>query len=82
MSINATDLFISYASVDRERVLSLVDALEGLGLSVWIDRSGIAGGTAYGAEIAQASRDARAIALMCSSASFTSRNVRQEIMLG
>ena len=33
-----SDLFVSYASADRERVGALVQRLEQLGFSVWWDR--------------------------------------------
>jgi hypothetical protein len=80
-TITAPDVFISYASANRERVFAIADAFEQRGLTIWIDRTGIAGGTAYGAEIAAALRDAKAVALMCSAVSLASKNVRQEIML-
>ena len=75
------ELFISYASADRDRVFALVERLRETGLSIWIDTSGIAGGTAYGTEIASALKEAGAVVLMCSEASLASKNVRQEIML-
>jgi predicted ATPase len=74
-------LFVSYASVDRERTLEIAAAVRAHGLDVWIDQAGIAGGTAYGAEIANALRDAEAVVLIASDASLASKNVRQEIML-
>ncbi len=72
---------MSYASADRERVLEIVERFEQLGLSIWIDRSGIAGGASYGAEIVDAIQHAKSVALMSSASSLTSKNVRQEIML-
>src|SRR3954447_23970140 len=72
-------LFISYASADRERVLPVVDALEGAGVAVWIDREGIHGGANYGREIAEAIKGAAALVLMASGMSLASRNVKQEI---
>ncbi len=53
-------LFVSYASVDRARMLEVVDAVRAQGIEVWIDQTGIAGGAAYGTEIASALRDADA----------------------
>ena len=32
------EVFISYASEDRERILDLVEQLRGAGVSVWIDQ--------------------------------------------
>jgi predicted ATPase len=74
-------LFVSYASIDRPQVLSIVGALREAGLDLWVDQAGIAGGAAYGTEIASAIQGSAAVALMCSTASLESRNVRQEIML-
>ncbi len=73
--------FVSYASVDRARVLAVAGALDAAGIPLWIDQAGIAGGAAYGAEIAAAVQASATVALMCSAASLASRNVRQEIML-
>ncbi len=75
-------VFVSYASVDRERVLPVVERLEAAGVSVWIDREAIHGGANYALEIAEAIEGAAALLLMCSPASLASRNVKQEIALG
>ena len=74
-------VFVSYASVDRARVLAVAGALDSASVPLWIDQAGIAGGAAYGAEIAAAVHASAIVALMCSAASLASRNVRQEIML-
>lgn len=74
-------LFVSYASGDRARTLEIVEAVRAQGIEVWIDQAGIAGGAAYGTEIANALRDAEAVLLIASDASLASKNVRQEIML-
>jgi predicted ATPase len=74
-------LFVSYASGDRARTLEVVEVVRAQGIDVWIDQAGIAGGAAYGAEIANALRDAEAVLLIASDASLASKNVRQEIML-
>jgi len=78
----AMDVFVSYASRDRERVLPIIERLEAAGVKVWIDREGISGGASYALEIAEAIEQARAILLMCSETSLASRNVKQEIALG
>jgi hypothetical protein len=74
-------LFVSYASGDRARTLEIVEVVRAQGIEVWIDQAGIAGGAAYGTEIANALRDAEAVLLIASDASLASKNVRQEIML-
>ncbi|MGD9714909.1 MAG: toll/interleukin-1 receptor domain-containing protein, partial [Thermomicrobiales bacterium] len=74
-------VFVSCASVNRERVITVVDTLEAHGVSTWFDRSDIPGGTSYGPEIVSGIKNATAIVLMCSEAALASRNVRQEIQL-
>ena len=79
---NAPYVFVSYSSVDRERVLPLVDRLEAAGVKTWIDREGIHGGENYGQIITAAIKDAAVIMVMASDAALASRNVRQELALG
>ena len=74
-------VFVSYASVDRGRVLSVVSILQHSGLAVWMDLEDIGGGASYGPEIVSGIKGADAILLMCSAAALASRNVRQEIQL-
>jgi predicted ATPase len=74
-------LFISYAAADRQRALAIADALEDVGVSVWIDRRGLAGGDLWATEITAAIRSCRALVLVCTAASVRSRNVRQEVQL-
>jgi len=81
-SNQSPDLFVSYASRDRDRVLPIIERLEAAGVNVWIDREGISGGANYALEIAEAIEQAKVIVLMCSEASLASRNVKQEIALG
>ena len=47
----SAEVFISYASEDRERILDLVERLRGAGVSVWIDQMGIEGATMWSQEI-------------------------------
>ena len=74
-------VFVSYASADRERVLPLVNRLEAAGVKTWIDREGIHGGANYALEIAEAIEHAAVLLLICSPASLSSRNVKQELAL-
>ena len=62
-------VFVSYASVDRDRVLPIIDRLEAAGVKTWIDRDGIHGGANYAKVIAEAIEHASAMLLMCSAAS-------------
>ena len=50
----SAEVFISYASEDRERILDLVERLRGAGVSVWIDQMGIEGATMWSQEIVEA----------------------------
>ena len=81
MAESMSHVFLSYASADLERALSLARALERAGARVWLDRSGIPGGVSYGPEIAAAIKTSGALVLCCSAAAFASRNVRQEVTL-
>lgn len=74
-------VFVSYASRDRDLVFPVVERLEQAGVGIWIDREGIPGGANYGQEIAEALKGCAVVLLMCSSRSFASRNVKQEIAL-
>jgi predicted ATPase len=80
-SAHPSHLFLSYAAIDRERVLAIADALEAAGVPVWIDQRGIGGGELWAAEITAAIRACAALMLVCTAASVTSRNVRQELQI-
>jgi len=73
--------FISYASVDRERVEPIVQALAAAGINVWMDRNDLRAGSNWAAEIVQSLRGCSALLVACSPAAFESRNVRQEIQV-
>lgn len=75
------DVFISYSSHDRQKVLEIETCLKEAGITAWFDRNFIDGGDNYGPSIVNGIRNSKAILLMCSAASMRSRNVRQEIML-
>lgn len=72
-----SDIFISYASADRSRVEPLVDALRGLGWSVWWDRT-IPAGKTWDQVIEAALTDARCVIVLWSHASVRSDWVRTE----
>lgn len=77
----AADVMVSYASVDRDRILPFVDWLRGAGVSVWIDRGGIDGAVLWGEEIVKAIEDCRVVIVMASAASLASPNVVREVAL-
>lgn len=76
------EVFISYSSRDRERVIEIADRLEKLGVSCWLDRNKILGASNYGPEIVAGIKGCKVLLLCCSDASMRSKNVKQEIQLG
>jgi TIR domain len=77
----AAYVFLSYASADRERALHLADLLEARGVSVWIDRKSIAGGTSWSAEIVDGIKGCAVLLVLVTPAAVQSRNVHQEVQL-
>ena len=77
----SAEVFISYASKDRERILHLVDRLESAGVSVWIDQMSIEGATMWSQEIVSAIRNCKVLILAISGNSADSKNVVKELAL-
>ena len=73
------DVFVSYATADRERVRPLVEALEEHGHSVWWDRE-IDPGAAFDEAIERALNDATWVVSVWTELSISSRWVRAESM--
>ncbi|NNL88247.1 MAG: TIR domain-containing protein, partial [Marinicaulis sp.] len=71
------DIFISYASEDRQRVEKIASALEDAGFSVWWDRK-IASGAEFSSDIEQALREASVALVVWSKASTESHWVKDE----
>lgn len=71
------DVFISYASEDRNRVRPLADALQQRGFKVWWDRS-LAAGQDYTAIIERELKTAKAVIVVWTQSSATSTFVRDE----
>lgn len=71
------DVFISYASEDRNRVRPLADALEARGFKVWWDRS-LASGQDYTAVIERELKIAKAVVVVWTQSSAESAFVRDE----
>jgi tetratricopeptide (TPR) repeat protein len=76
-----SDVFVSYASADRERVIPIVQAIERRGWTVWWDRK-IGAGNAFDREIEKALDEARCIIVVWSEASIESDWVRNEATEG
>jgi len=72
------DIFLSYASQDRERIFPLVEALTSDGLSVWWDRN-IQVGATYDREIESALAAAKCVVVLWSKYSVDSEYVRSEV---
>ncbi|HVK80465.1 MAG TPA: toll/interleukin-1 receptor domain-containing protein, partial [Verrucomicrobiae bacterium] len=71
------DVFISYASEDRNRVRPLADALQSRGFNVWWDRS-LAAGQDYTAVIEKELKGAKAVIVVWTQSSSASTFVRDE----
>ena len=77
----SAEVFVSYALVDRARVLQLVERMRAAGVGVWIDEGGIHGASLWGQEIVDAIESAKVMVLMLSDASITSDNVVKELSI-
>ncbi len=77
----SAEVFISYASQDRERILDLVNRLDTAGVSVWIDQMSIEGATMWSQEIVAAIRNCKVLILAISENSADSENVVKEVAL-
>ncbi|WP_374478044.1 toll/interleukin-1 receptor domain-containing protein [Zoogloea sp.] len=75
------DIFISYASEDRERARLFAEAFAARGWSVWWDRH-IVPGEAFDTRIEQALDAARCVVVLWSGASVASEWVRNEAAVG
>ena len=75
------DVFISYASADRDRIAPLAAALEDAGLSVWWDRQ-LEGGAPFSREIERELEAAGKILVAWSDASLESMWVADEATVG
>jgi len=77
----SAEVFVSYASQDRDRILDLVDRLDKAGVSVWIDQMSIEGATMWSQEIVAAIRNCKVLILAISENSADSENVVKEVAL-
>jgi TIR domain-containing protein/uncharacterized protein DUF4384 len=76
-----SEVFISYASADRERVLPIADQLAAAGVSVWLDTYKIEGAARWAEEIVRGIKSCKVFLLMCSDAAMRSWAVKQELQL-
>ena len=75
------EVFVSYASQDRDQVLSIADRLQAAGVRLWLDRSRIEGATKWAEEVVHGVETCKIVVLMCSDAAMRSWAVKQEIQL-
>jgi hypothetical protein len=75
------DVFVSYSSRDRERVLAIANALEARGVSLWIDTQRIDGSQAFIREIPPAVAACKGLIVFVSSSSAVSDYVEREVHL-
>ena len=75
------EVFISYSSLDRDRVMPAVESLRGNGISVWVDEGNIHAADLWSEQIVQAIADCRVMVVMLSQNSTDSHNVVKEVML-
>lgn len=80
-SSSAGSVFLSYASPDREQALAVANALDTVGIHVWLDRRAIVGGELWAQAIAEGIAGCAAFVVLCSDAAMRSHNVRQELQL-
>lgn len=76
-----SEIFISYARSDHERVEQLVHALHSAGYSAWLD-SDLAGGVEYSREIEARIQACKAVVVVWSAASVESNWVADEAEIG
>ncbi|MDI1284224.1 MAG: toll/interleukin-1 receptor domain-containing protein [Reyranella sp.] len=81
LAVLGESLFVSYAHHDRLRVDPLVLEIEGMGRTVWIDRTGMTGGPGWAGQIARAIKGSRAVVLMASPSAYASDQVVRELYL-
>lgn len=77
----SAEVFVSYARVNRERVVQLVERMRSAGVGVWIDEGGIHGASLWGQEIVDAIETSKVMVLMLSDASIISDNVVKELSI-
>ncbi len=77
--MNTRSIFISHASKDDEFVKQLRLALEGQGLTVWVDSRNLRGGHKLAPEIEKAIEEARQVIVVLSTHTVNSPWVRKEI---
>ncbi len=76
-----SNIFVSYSRQDKIVVDQIVNQLQDIGFTLWIDRFNIKGGSQWQLEITQAINDCRDFVLILSPDSDKSEYVRKELAL-
>jgi tetratricopeptide (TPR) repeat protein len=74
-------VFVSYATADRKRALSVCKAIERRGTRCWISTRDVAPGENYQEAIVRSIREARAMVLVFSEAANSSDEIKKELSL-
>lgn len=74
-------VFVSYATADRAKALSVCDAIERRGIDCWIASRDVAPGENYQEAIVRALRESRAMVLVFSAAANDSDEIKKELSL-
>src|SRR3954469_6016157 len=77
----SADVFVSYSSKDRDRVLALAQCLQRLGVSVWVDRNDIDPTALWQQEITTAIHGCKVFLLAASTSCFASDEVASELAM-
>ncbi|XP_072172254.1 uncharacterized protein [Diadema setosum] len=80
-SMEPKDLMISYSHQDRDKMRQMRDALEGAGITVWVDETGLKAGVEFLNKIGQAIIDAKLFLSLLSTKSATSKYCKDELAL-
>ncbi len=73
------DIFVSYASADRDAAFRIVGFLEGQGIHCWVAPRDVSPGVEYGSAIINAIEQCKALVLVLSDQSNDSQFVRKEV---
>ena len=77
----SSEVFVSYSSQDRDRVIPVVQHIRNSGISVWVDEGNIHAADLWSEQIVQAIADCKIMVVMLSENSTDSHNVIKEVML-
>lgn len=77
----SSEVFLSYARNDQDRVLDLAGKLRAAGISLWIDQGAIDAASLWSEQIVNALESAKVLLLIVTEAAVRSDNVAKEVML-